>query len=82
MPDDKKVVYDDAKFALAENLKGDALKVATESGIIKGLVFVTVKYGSKPEWKIRKVTTTPTEFLRQLAKEEGVELEKAILSLR
>ncbi len=80
--EDSKTLYDDAKFELAENLRGEAKEAAIAKGISNGLVFVAVKYGSKAKWNIRKVDSTPTEFLRKIAKEEGVELEKAFGSLR
>lgn len=73
---------DDARFELAENLRGEAKEAALIQGVESGLVFVAVKYGSKAKWNIRKVDASPTEFIRKLAKEEGVDLEKAFGALR
>lgn len=69
--------YDDVKFALAENLTGKAKDVAVANGILKGLVAISVKYGSPSEWEVEQVTGSPTEFIRKKAEDEGVNLSHA-----
>ena len=72
--------YDDVKFALAENLTGKAKDVADAKNITKGLVAVSVKYGSPEEWDVEQVIGSPTEFIKEKANQEGV--RKEIDSLR
>ncbi len=69
--------YDDVKFALAENLKGEAKEAAKAKGIESGLVAVGVKYGSAGQWTVEKVDVSPTDFIQKKAEEEGINLKDA-----
>jgi len=69
--------FDDVKFALAENLTGDAKKAANAKGITEGLVALGVKYGSPGVWSVEKVIGSPTDFINKKAKATGIDLAKA-----
>jgi hypothetical protein len=75
MADQRK--FDDMRFALVENLTGDAKKAADNAGISSGLVAVGVKYGSPGVWSVEKVTGSPTKFVMNKAHEEGLDIKKA-----
>lgn len=76
--EEKIVRYDDARFELAENLKGKPKEIAEKQGIEKGLVVITVNSHSVPKWTVEKVVGSPTAFIRKKAKEEGVDLSRAL----
>lgn len=60
--------YYQIHFAMAEKL-GAELKAV--SPIKEGLVAVFV-YGNPPEFEVREVKGSPMEFIKGLAKEEGI----------
>ncbi len=66
-------------FWLASNLQGEARETARKAGITEGLVAVKIYVGSPPEFDVEPVTNSPTEYLREFAEKEGLNLDKIVV---
>ena len=67
------MVYDEIRFGFAEDLPED-LKRCTD--IRKGLVVVKAKIGSIPKYEIESVVGSPSDYIKNLAKKEKINMEK------
>lgn len=73
-----KKIYREIEFAYAENLKGNVKKIAEGNNITKGLVVIKTTIDSPPQYEVVQVETSPTEFIRELAREENIDLNLAL----
>jgi len=60
------------RFVLAENLPE---KLRKEAGIDKGLVALKTSIHSPPTYAVEPIKGSPTEYLKKLAKEDGITQE-------
>jgi hypothetical protein len=78
---DGKKFYNEIRFALAKNLSPDLLKQFKISKGV-GLVAIKVSINSPLTYDIVPVTGSPTEFIRELGREEGITQEVLNKSLK
>lgn len=67
------------EFWLASELYGDAKIAAEKSGIKDGIVAVKTYVGSPPQFEVDSITGSPTEYLRDLATKEGLDLDTILV---
>lgn len=78
---DGKKFYNEIRFALAKNLSPDLLKQFKIKNKV-GLVAIKVSINSPLTYDIVPVTGSPTEFIRELGREEGITQEVLNKSLK
>lgn len=64
--------YSEIKFVLAENLPERLRKKAK---VEKGLVALKISIHSPPEYDVELIKGSPTEYLKKLAREDGISQE-------
>lgn len=69
----KKRTYREIKFVMVENLKGRTKEIAKDIGINEGLAALKISIDSPPQYEIIPITENPIEFVKKLAKEDGIE---------
>lgn len=65
--------YDALKFVMAENLPQDLWNSSPKKS---GLVIVATKVDSIPRDTVIPINTTPSQFIKELSKDEGITAEK------
>lgn len=75
----EKKLYDDVQFVKIENLKGRAKEVAVAQGLTSGLALMKISINSLPEYEITPVKGDPLKVLMNLAKEDNIDLDNALL---
>ncbi len=75
----EKKLYDDVQFVKVENLKGRAKEVAVGQGLTNGLALMKISINSLPEYEITPVKGDPLNVLMNLAKEDNIDLDNALL---
>lgn len=67
------MVYDEIRFGFAEELPED---LKSQSPIKTGLVAVKAKIGSIPKYEIEEVKGNPSDYIRELAEKENIDIDE------
>jgi len=67
------------EFVSVESLKGELKEIANQKGLYEGLAVLETKFnGYTPIFNVITVKGSPTQFIREFAKEKGINLNEVL----